>query len=229
MPDLIGGLLPANFAVLALAHFVALLSPGPDFFLIIGHAARGRFRGAAFLCLGIAAGHAAYIALAVAGWSGIRQYPKVYFVMELAGALYLGWLGILLLRSGLGGIRRLKGRIAAGGQEPAQNMEDSPQSGSGTEVADRYRGAPGTGRQLAVGLATALLNPKNAVFYLTLMTVIIGPAAPLTQQAGAGIWMLLVGLGWDLAVAAFLGSYALRRASGGKIPCVEAFSGAAML
>lgn len=37
-------LFPSAFLALALAHFVALLSPGPDFFLLVGYAARYRLR-----------------------------------------------------------------------------------------------------------------------------------------------------------------------------------------
>ena len=62
-------LIPAAFPALALAHFLALLSPGPDFFLILGHAVRHRLRGALYICLGIALGNALYICLAVSGWS----------------------------------------------------------------------------------------------------------------------------------------------------------------
>lgn len=50
-------LFPAAFPALALSHFVALLSPGPDFFLLVGYAVRYRIRGSIGLCLGIAAGN----------------------------------------------------------------------------------------------------------------------------------------------------------------------------
>ena len=46
-------LFPAVFPALALSHFVALLSPGPDFFLLVGYAVRYRIRGSIGLCLGI--------------------------------------------------------------------------------------------------------------------------------------------------------------------------------
>ena len=92
-------LIPAAFPAFALAHFLALLSPGPDFFLIIGHAVRHRLRGSLFICLGIALGNALYICLAVSGWSVMRQMPALYRVLELAGAAYLAWLGFLLLRA----------------------------------------------------------------------------------------------------------------------------------
>ena len=54
--ELLHTLFPAAFAMLALSHFVALLSPGPDFFLLTGYAIRYRLRGSMGLCIGIAAG-----------------------------------------------------------------------------------------------------------------------------------------------------------------------------
>lgn len=91
--------IPTAFPTLALAHFLALLSPGPDFFLVIGHAVRHRLRGAVFICVGIALGNAIYIALAVAGWATIRHSPLLYRGMELASAAYLIWMGWMLLKS----------------------------------------------------------------------------------------------------------------------------------
>lgn len=60
-------LFPPAFPALALAHFMALLSPGPDFFLLVGYAVRYRLRGSVGLCLGIAAGNGLYILLVVIG------------------------------------------------------------------------------------------------------------------------------------------------------------------
>lgn len=68
---------PSAFLALALAHFVALLSPGPDFFLLVGYAARYRLRGSAGLCVGIAAGNALYIVLVIIGWSALRQFTTL--------------------------------------------------------------------------------------------------------------------------------------------------------
>lgn len=213
MPDLTNGLFPANFAALALAHFMALLSPGPDFFLIVGHAARARFRGSVFICAGIAVGNALYIALAVAGWSGLRQHGGLYLLLELAGAVYLAWLGLLLVKSGRNGLRLLKTN------ESGENIES---------ISHAFR-ALSPVRQFATGLASALLNPKNAIFYLTLMTVLIGPEASLRQQVMAGVWMASLVLLWDLCLAAGLGLAPVRRALGRKIPLVELVSGLVLL
>ncbi|UQZ90549.1 threonine transporter RhtB [Deltaproteobacteria bacterium Smac51] len=169
---------PPAFPALALAHFLALLSPGPDFFLIIGHSLRHRLRGSALICVGIAVGNALYIALAIVGWSGLKQYPQVYRGLELAGAVYLIWMGLMLWRSG---------------RRPG-------------EMKFREHHALSFGAQFLVGLGSAVLNPKNMIFYLTLMTVIVGAEATFRQQATAGLWMFSVVLLWDLAI-----SYGLSR------------------
>ena len=197
----VSALIPSAFPALALAHFLALLSPGPDFFLILGHAVRHRLRGALFICLGIALGNALYICLAISGWSLMRQIPSLYRIMELAGAGYLAWLGFLLLRASR--------QIPTGDASLAEG-EACPLS---------------PGRQLLTGLGSALLNPKNAVFYLTLMTVILGPTATLPQQAFAGIWMTLLVFAWDAALAAALSLPGAQRALEKRIPLIEGLAG----
>ena len=94
-------LFPAVFPALALSHFVALLSPGPDFFLLIGYAVRYRIRGSIGLCLGIAAGNALYIVLAIVGWGLLRQAPLLFLLIELLGAGYLLWIGSLLIAAAI--------------------------------------------------------------------------------------------------------------------------------
>lgn len=197
MPDFI----PQTFAVLALAHFLALLSPGPDFFLIVGHAVRHRLRGSFFICLGIALGNAVYIAVAIAGWSAVRQSPLIYKSLEIAGALYLLWMGFMLLRASR--------RSAAFSLEKTAPL--SPV------------------RQLCIGLASALLNPKNAVFYLSLMTVIIGAEATLAQQLFSGLWMALLVFFWDAGLAAAIAHPKVQKVLEKKIPLVEGLAGIVLI
>jgi len=201
MSALVSGLLPSAFPALALAHFVALLSPGPDFFLVVGHAARRRLRGTVFLCAGIAAGNALYITLAVAGWSGLKHSPALYRCVELAGSAYLVWLGVMLFRSG-----SRPRKLAFREQEALRPLA-----------------------QFVTGLGSAVLNPKNAVFYLTLMTVIIGPQATLLQQTAAGVWMTLIVFLWDAALAASLSLPKAQRFLEARIPLVERIAGAVLL
>ncbi|GAS73894.1 LysE family translocator [Citrobacter werkmanii] len=199
--SLLSLLFPSAFPALALAHFVALLSPGPDFFLLVGYAVRYRMRGSAGLCVGIALGNGLYIMLAIIGWGILRQLPLLFTVIELLGALYLLWIGSLLIRS-------------------------RPQTLTG---ADAQSTCPGFGKQLLLGLASSLLNPKNALFYLALMTALLGPSVTLLQQSVSGIWMTSVVLFWDLLIVMFIGLPQIQRRLSRGILWVERIAGGVLV
>ncbi len=199
--SLLSVLFPSAFPALALAHFVALLSPGPDFLLLVGYAARYRMRGSAGLCVGIAVGNGLYILLAIIGWGILRQLPLLFTVVELLGALYLLWIGSLLIRS-------------------------RPQTLTG---ADARSTCPGFGKQLLLGLGSSLLNPKNALFYLALMTALLGPSVTLLQQTMSGIWMTSVVLFWDLLIVMFIGLPQIQRRLTRGILWVERIAGGVLI
>lgn len=193
-----GDVFPATFWPLALAHGLALLSPGPDFLLVVSHSARHRFRGSAGICLGIAAGNACYIAVAIAGWMGVRNNPAIHAVLEAAGALYLFWLGARLIRAS---------------ERPMPEANRDP-----VRVP--------AGRQFALGFASAALNPKNMVFYFTIMTVLVEASALLRQRVAAGIWMAGLVLAWDLLLAAAVGHPRAQAILWKRIPAIEKLCGA---
>ncbi|HEF0081967.1 TPA: LysE family translocator [Citrobacter braakii] len=199
--SLLAELFPSAFPALALAHFVALLSPGPDFFLLVGYAVRYRMRGSAGLCVGIAIGNGLYILLAIIGWGILRQLPLLFTVIELLGALYLLWIGSLLIRS-------------------------RPQTLAG---ADAQSTCPGFGKQLLLGLGSSLLNPKNALFYLALMTALLGPSVTLLQQTMSGIWMTSVVLFWDLLIVMFIGLPQIQRRLTRGILWIERIAGGVLI
>ena len=199
--SLLSVLFPSAFPALALAHFVALLSPGPDFFLLVGYAVRYRMRGSTGLCVGIAVGNGLYILLAIIGWGILRQLPLLFTIIELLGALYLLWIGSLLIRS-------------------------RPQT---LTVADARSTCPGFGKQLLLGLGSSLLNPKNALFYLALMTALLGPSVTLLQQTMSGIWMTSVVLCWDLLIVMFIGLPQIQRRLTRGILWVERIAGGVLI
>lgn len=186
---LLSTLFPATFALLALSHFVALLSPGPDFFLLTGYAIRYRLRGSVGIVVGIAAGNAVYIALAITGWSALRHAPLLFTLIELLSAGYLLWIGSRLVRSQPGTLR-LEGAAI---------------------------GAPSLTNQFILGVSSALLNPKNALFYLALMTTLSGASVTLLQQSVAGIWMVAVVLIWDLLLVRVIRMQKVKRRLAGGV------------
>ncbi len=197
----ISTVLPDAFPALAIAHFLALLSPGQDFFLISAHAIRHNLKGSQFIGLGVAIGNAIYIAAAIFGWTGIRDNPNLFCVIELAGGAYLLWIGAQLLKSG-------------------------PSS----QPLETYRGHRLSAlKQLWLGLNSALLNPKNALFYMSLMSVILGNHVTTIQQVFCGIWMFSVVLLWDILVAAIIGHERVQRRLLNKVHLIERVAGAILI
>ncbi len=194
-------LFPAAFPALALAHFVALLSPGQDFFLIIAHSIRHRLHGSRFICLGIALGNAIYIALVILGWANIRENQMAFAAVEVAGAIYLLWIGQKLLRS-----------------KKTDSLFET-----------EHVKAPSEMNQLLLGLNSALLNPKNALFYMSLMTVILGNEVTLTQQISCGVWMFFAVLLWDLLIATAIGRPRIQKHLKASIHIIERVAGLVLI
>ncbi|QWV94679.1 LysE family translocator [Geomonas oryzisoli] len=193
-----------EFVALATAHFLALISPGPDFFLVVGTSVREGASRAAGLCAGIAAANGAYILLALTGFAFIKEPPLLFTAIRTAGALYLLYLGLMLLK-------------------PSQRPVDSP-------LPDDER-PRGTSRrsQFAAGFLSAILNPKNAVFYLSLFTVIVSRDTPQAIQACYGLWMVLAVFFWDLLIARLAGSEKVRARLDRHTHWIEKCSGGALL
>lgn len=135
-------------AWLALVAVCALgaASPGPSLIVVAGHAVTGS-RAHGIACAGAhAVGVGLYALATVAGLAAVlAARPTIDAAIAGAGAAYLAWLGIGLLRS-------------AGSPETAT-------------VATRV-GWAGAARD---GLAMALLNPKIALFFAAVFSQFVTP------------------------------------------------------
>lgn len=79
---------------------LGMLSPGPDFFLVIKNAARYARLPAMMTALGVIAGVATHMAYCVAGLAVvITTTPWLFNILKYAGALYLIVIGIQALLS----------------------------------------------------------------------------------------------------------------------------------
>ncbi len=88
---------------------------------------------------------------------------------------------------------------------------------------------PGFGRQLLLGLGSSLLNPKNALFYLALMTSLLGPAVTLLQQTVSGLWMVSVVFFWDLLLVSAIALPQIQRRLGAIVWRLERAAGAILM
>jgi len=171
-----------QFAMVAGAHGLALLSPGPDFFLVVRASMVEGVRSATGVCVGIALGNGVYITLALAGLAATAGMHGLFGALQWAGCAYLAWMGWKFLRS-RGAVRLPAGSADAHGA-------------SGRMPGPAYLAQVGT------GFLSAVLNPKNGLFYASLFAVLAGRSTPLATQAAYGVWMFAAVLLWDIAVAA---------------------------
>lgn len=188
-----------EFVWVATAHFLALLSPGPDFFLILQAALRLPLRYAISVCAGIAAANGVYLIVAVLGLEAVREMGALMQVMKFLGGGYLIYIGVMLLRAP----RRA---IAAGNSVMAFHV-------------------PGLRRQFAVGFLSAIFNPKNAVFYLSLFTAMVSVETGLAVRILYALWMVGIVFAWDMGVALVFGNECAKKILGQWVFRIEKVSG----
>ncbi|MFF0428540.1 LysE family translocator [Streptomyces sp. NPDC004520] len=147
----------ASFAVVA---GMLTIMPGLDTALVLRSAITlGRSRAFA-TALGILCGVLVWGVAAAVGASAVLTASRLlYDALRLAGAGYLAWLGIGMIR------RVLKERGRTGVGDAADGAEAT--AAEATWV-----------RCWARGVGTSLLNPKNGVFYMAMLPQFIPADAP---------------------------------------------------
>lgn len=161
------------------ALVVVYLVPGPDMILLMQTgASHGRAHSLA-TAVGLAGARAAHVALAGLGLAALLEAAPIAFeIVRIAGAAYLVWLGIGILRARF------------------------PMPG---ETASHFAGMR---RSLLIaaqrGLLTNLLNPKALLFCSVLLPQFVEPGDSVAMQfLLLGIILVVIGIVFDLTYAIF--------------------------
>ncbi|AXB45085.1 LysE family translocator [Amycolatopsis albispora] len=152
-----------QFLAVAAAHFLALLIPGVDFFLIVRTAAAHGWRGASGVCAGIASANGAFIAAAFTGLTVVGD-ERIIAWFELAGGAFLISMGIAFWRARI---------LLAVGAEGAV-------------------GRTAWARNFGLGLASGLLNPKNLLFYVSLAATLSSATTGQLTLYGAWMFAIVL-------------------------------------
>jgi len=165
-----------EFAKVALAHLLAVASPGPDFAIVLRQSiAHGR-RIAVWTSVGVGTALLLHVGYSLLGLGLLIKSSELWFsVVKYLGAAYVAWLGVQSLRA------KPRSAVALGG---------------GSLVVE-----PSTRGAFAVGFLTNALNPKATLFFISLFALVVNPRTPKSIQAGYGIWMALATMGWFSLVA----------------------------
>ena len=88
----------ADYGAFCAAILVFLALPGPGTFALLTSTAKGGMRAGAAATFGVIAGDQVLLWLAVAGVAALlAAHPLAFQVVQVAGAVYLAWIGLRLL------------------------------------------------------------------------------------------------------------------------------------
>jgi RhtB (resistance to homoserine/threonine) family protein len=166
-----------EFSKVALAHLLAVASPGPDFAIVLRQSLHHGRRTATWTSLGVGAAITLHVMYSLLGLGLLLQRsPLVFAVVKYLGAAYLAWIGVQALRSG-------------------------PRATLTPEGVPVVTPVPTARAAWLTGFLTNALNPKATLFFVALFVTVINPATPVFIQAGYGAWMVAVTTGWFCLVA----------------------------
>jgi len=168
-----------------LAGVLLNITPGPDMALIIARSTRYGTRAGIAAALGVGVGVFLHIAAAAIGISALILASAVGFtILKWAGALYLIYLGVQMLRSSF---------AERGESAPLLTLSPAPLR-----------------KVFVQGVVTNALNPKVAMFFLAFLPQFVDVDAPSKAAAFIILGLIFdsVGTIWNIAVACLAGRFA---------------------
>ena len=158
------------FALIFSIHLLAVMSPGPDFVMVLKNALQYNRKTALYTALGIGLGIGVHIIYSVAGIAYLLQQNQTLFqLIKYAGMTYIIYIGIKTFLS-----KQTKINI--------QNKQDNK------EIS--YLQAVKT------GFITNILNPKASLFFLSLFSILIPPEIPFWALTGISLMLISVTFLW---------------------------------
>ncbi|MES2871756.1 MAG: LysE family translocator [Pseudomonadota bacterium] len=177
-------MIPAHdLLIFAAACLLMVLTPGPNMIYLISRSiCQGRKAGVTSL-IGVVGGFFVHMFAAAAGLTAVfLAVPMAYEALKWAGALYLLWMAWQALKPGA--------------RSPFEAQELAPDSSP---------------KLVLMGFMTSVLNPKVAVFYLSVFPQFISPehGSMFTQSILLGLTQISVSFTVNLLIALFASGIAV--------------------
>ncbi|MGM3173428.1 threonine export protein RhtC [Dickeya lacustris] len=174
------------FMTVALVHWVALMSPGPDFFFVSQTAVSRSRREALMGVLGITLGVVVWAGIALMGLHLLlERMAWLHQIVTVGGGVYLCWMGWQLLRSSL----------------RQRRSSDAP-----AETALSHQG-----KTFMRGFLTNLSNPKALIYFGSVFSLFVGDDVGAAARWGLFALISLETLLWFSLVALVFALPAMRR------------------
>lgn len=166
---------------------LGMISPGPDFFLVLKNSLSYNRKIALMTCLGVISAIAIHMSYCVAGIAVlITATPWLYNALRYAGAAYLLWIGVKALLAKSSGTAYVS--------KQAQELNVTARAA------------------FMQGLLCNLLNPKATLFFLAIFTQLLNASSTMLDKLVVAfiIW-LEAAIWWPMVVFVFQTQIVQRR------------------
>jgi RhtB (resistance to homoserine/threonine) family protein len=185
-------------------HLLAVMSPGPDFAMIVKQSIVHSRRTALWTSVGLGLGIAVHVFYSLVGIGLVISQSIILFnIIKWVGALYLIYIGIMSLRS-----------------KPKMIEQNN-------EIKDNKNVT--TIQAIKAGFLTNALNPKATLFFLALFTQAISPNTPTIIKLVYGIEMILATITWFAFVSIVLTNPSIKGRFLKISHIIERFTGAVLI
>lgn len=173
-----------EFLTVAVVHFLAVASPGPDFVMLSRNSlVHGRKTGV-YSAIGLGLGITVHVAYSLVGIGFlIAKSTLLFSLMKFVGAGYLFYIGYKSLTAKSSHLHLT---------EQKESKEMSPVAA------------------IRMGFLTNVTNPKATLFFLALFTQVINPETPMWIQLLYGIEMSFVTFAWFALLAVLLSLHIIK-------------------
>ncbi|QRK06874.1 LysE family transporter [Archangium violaceum] len=187
-------------------YLLAVITPGPNTFIVTRLALSATRRHAAWAVLGIALGNVVWLCVTLGGVAVLlQQLPGGMRAVRYVGGLYLLYLGVKGLRSA---------RAVARATEAAPSVAP--------EMASVERALAGEeDRPFRSGLFASLSNPNTMPFYLSILAPTVAPGVPLWVRVAAGAGIVTIAMAWYGTLGWGLSTGHVRRAYTRREPLIR--------
>ncbi|NTX67760.1 LysE family translocator [Myxococcus sp. CA051A] len=154
-------------------YLLAVITPGPNTFIVTRLALSASRRHSITAVLGIALGNAAWLCVILGGAAVLMQrHADAIRVVRYAGGLFLLYLGV-------------KGLRVAG--TASRVSSEAPEARASTTEGER---------PFRSGLLASLSNPNTLPFYLSILAPTVVPGIPLWVRVAAAAGIVCLAMTW---------------------------------
>ncbi len=173
--------------LILVTHFLATVSPGPDFAIVVRQSLTYSRQEGLLTALGIAVSNCILLLVALLGLQSLlHAFPSSLLVIQLIGGTYLIWLGVSAEKNS-------PSRVKADSLSPFTLQQRKLQSSFKT------------------GFITSFFNAKCILYFFGILSSVLAMYQNKADQIAVGLLMILISFGWFSFVAIVFSTHFFRR------------------